>query len=219
MYALVHGLLVRATPAYRGLVREIEATVRGEMAGPGAAAAVPCSTGEWLAPIADLGAPWTLIDVDPGVLGRAARALGSPVRIVADLSLRLPIAPESQDLLLCVHALHVLPDQQAQLARFAVALRRGGVLVLVAFGVDEGVLGFAARVARGSGGWTMLSMLPWKLLDRLWTRRASYASATDIASTLRALGLDVVSCRPVFAGTSSITVARRPAPVAEGQVT
>lgn len=211
MYALVHTLLVRLVPAYRRLVRAIEEAVRSVQSVPGALAAVPCSTGEWVRRLADLGRPWTLLDVSQRAVRRAARGLVRPVPITADLSNGLPIPEGSQDVVLCVHALHVLPRQAFQLRRFADRLKPGGALVLVTFDRDETVGVFAGRVRVDHGLATMLSVLPWKVLDRLWTGQACYPDGGELDAALQTAGLDVVSSRPVFAGTSTLRVARRAA--------
>ena len=210
MYARVHSSLVRLVPSYRRLIEAIEATVRREQPAPGPLAAIPCSTGEWVRPLADLGRPWTLVDVSPASLAWASRGLPGCEGLVVDLAGELPLPPGSQDLVLCVHALHVLPEPARQLERFADLLGPGGVLVLVTFDADETVAGFARRVRRDHGRRVALSMLPWKVLDRLWTGPARYDAATELERALEAAGLEVRVRLPVFAGTSTLRVARAP---------
>jgi SAM-dependent methyltransferase len=172
---------------------------------------VPCSTGEWVRGLDELGQPWTLVDRKQSIALRAARGLTWAVPITADLGNGLPIKNGSQDLLLCVHALYVLRDQAFQLRRFADRLKPGGALVLVTFDRDETVGDFARRVRQGHGVATMLSMLPWKTLDRLWTPTwATYLDGAALDAALSEAGLEITSCRAVFAGTSTLRVARRP---------
>ena len=210
MYVHVHGLLVRFIPAYRRLVQSISRAARDAVDGPVAVAAVPCSTGEWLRPIADLGAPWTLVDISEPVMERAARGLEPAKRLVVDLADRLPIDAPPQGLIVCVHALHVLPDPAFQLRRLAALLQPGGSLLLVTFDRDEGIRAFVGRVRRGHGLATAVGMLPWKVLDRLWTGTTCYLSAAELRDALDAAGLVVHRSEAVFAGVSTLTVAGRP---------
>lgn len=205
LYALVHRALVRGVAAYRALTAVI-AEVVAALPTPEEAAAVPASTGDWVPPLS--GVQWTLIDCNNPALAMAQRRLPGCLPRRADLGEELPLPSGSQDLILCVHSLHALPDPPQQLRRFADRLAPGGHLVLVTFDGPETFRAFRARMRRQ--GTASFGMSVWKWLDVRITGTASYLPDAELCAVLTGCGLQAAAPpRSVFEGTSTLRVLQR----------
>ncbi|MGV8979131.1 MAG: class I SAM-dependent methyltransferase [Cellulomonas sp.] len=76
------------------------------------------------------------VDVSPGMLAVARRALPDAALIEADAR-SLPLPDASVDLITCVTGLHLIPDTRAVLDEWVRVLRPGGAVVTATFAVFD----------------------------------------------------------------------------------
>jgi ubiquinone/menaquinone biosynthesis C-methylase UbiE len=101
-----------------------------EMRRPTVAMDLGVGTGRYLGLLRKLGIPTTIgVDVSAGMLAVAKRRIGGAGLIRADLR-RLPVAPQSIDLVLAARSLCHVPDLSSALHGIAHSLRPGGTFVL-----------------------------------------------------------------------------------------
>ncbi|SHI34515.1 class I SAM-dependent methyltransferase [Wenxinia saemankumensis] len=223
-YATSYDLLSDHNPAYRALMEDFERFV-GSIERPEVVYDIGGGTGNYtrIAARAFPDSRVRLVEPDSGMIARAKEKMSDLPNVGYDQRpLEQVAATEEADLVVCVHALYTMPDQEERLRDLARLLRAGGILYLVDIGryLDlKDWRGYLFRQVAAKEGLLGALRIFWR--GREITRanteigRSQQAGtywtyeAGALARKAREAGLEVLRQDIVYRGYSDLVVCRK----------
>jgi ubiquinone/menaquinone biosynthesis C-methylase UbiE len=220
-YAKAYDLLSEHNPAYQAILQDFEAFL-ATIETPQLIYDIGGGTGNYteIAARAFPGSEIRLMEPDAGMIASAQSKLGTQGNIKYDaLALENVNAPGTADLVICVHALYAMPDQEQRLSDLRRLLRPGGWLYLVDLGrymnvadwrsylfssikKEHGLVGALRIFWQGREiAKQNKSILKAQTNGVYWTH-----TEAEIASAATAAGLEIVRQQTVYRGYSDLLV-------------
>ncbi|MGP1356640.1 class I SAM-dependent methyltransferase [Roseicyclus sp.] len=222
-YATAYDLLSEHNPAYQEILRDFEAFL-ATIEPPHRVWDIGGGTGNYSEILARTfpGSEIRFVEPDGGMIRRAQQKLSAFRNISFDSrALEEVDEPGTADLVVCVHALYAMPEQERRLADLHRLLRPGGLLYLVDLGRDmnvsdwrgyifshlkkkHGVLGALRIIWQGREiAKQNNAILKAQKSGVYWTH-----TEAEIASAATAAGFQIVRQEPVYRGYSDLLVCR-----------
>jgi ubiquinone/menaquinone biosynthesis C-methylase UbiE len=222
-YAAAYDLLSEYNPAYRDLLAGFEAFL-ATIEPPKLIYDIGAGTGNYTSILARTfpESEIRVVEPDDGMIRLARSKLASQENITFESTAFEDVtASGTADLVVCVHALYAMPDQESRLADLRRLLRPGGLLYLVDLGREMNVPDWRrylfAEIRKRHG------LL--KAFRVFWQGRAIASanktifeaqqsgvywthSSDQIASAVRAAGFEILRQHPVYRGYSDLLVCR-----------
>jgi ubiquinone/menaquinone biosynthesis C-methylase UbiE len=222
-YATAYDLLSEHNPAYQALVRGFESFL-ATIEPPRLVYDIGGGTGNYTEVVARAfpDAEIRFVEPDAGMIRRAQSKLAGHRAISFDSRALEEIdQPGTADLVVCVHALYAMPEQERRLADLRRLLRPGGLLYLVDLGREmnvpdwRGYIFTHLRKERGTLGALRIiwqgreiakqnnAILKAQKTGVYWTH-----TEAEITSAATAAGFQIVRQEPVYRGYSDLLVCR-----------
>lgn len=226
-YATAYDLLSEHNPAYRELLadfREFLTTIEA----PRLVYDIGGGTGNYTAIAADSfpDSEIRLVEPDVGMAGVARAKLAARGNVRFETRAFEDIEPTgTADLVICVHALYAMPDQERRLGDLRRLLRPGGLLYLVDLGRDMNVSDWRrylfGQISKKHGVLNAIRVF-WRgreiakanrtILEAQKTGVYWTHSAQEIASAVSAAGFEILRQKPVYRGYSDLLICRASQP-------
>ncbi|MBF9060108.1 methyltransferase domain-containing protein [Rhodobacterales bacterium HKCCSP123] len=222
-YATAYDLLSEHNPAYRELLSDFRAFLTSIKA-PGLVYDIGGGTGNY-AEIVARSFPESeirFVEPDPGMVRVAQAKLATRGNIRFETRSLEDLSPAgTADLVICVHALYAMPNQQRRLADLRRLLRPGGLLYLVDLGREMNLSDWRrylfTEISRKHGVRNAIRVF-WRGRPIARANRAILEaqrhgiywthSGEEIATSVRAAGFEILRQLPVYRGYSDLLVCR-----------
>ncbi|WP_299350802.1 class I SAM-dependent methyltransferase [uncultured Shimia sp.] len=222
-YATAYDLLSEHNPAYQALLHEFEAFL-ATIETPQSIYDIGGGTGNYteIAARACPDSEIRLIEPDPHMIEAAQAKLAAHRNIIYDnRALEAVGASSTADLIVCVHALYAMPEQEQRLKDMRRLLSPGGWLYLVDLGRYMNVADWRSYLfssLRKEQGLAGALRVFWQGREIATQNKAIYEaqktgvywthSEAEIVSLVTETGFEVIKHKPVYRGYSDLLVCR-----------
>jgi len=223
-YATAYDLLSLHNPAYRELLDHFRSFL-GEIDGPELIYDIGGGTGNFTEIAAKLcpDSQIRLIEPDPGMIEIAKSKLSTRADIIFDTRAMQEIGSlEKADLVVCVHALYAMTNQEERLRDLAGLLRPGGMLFLIDLGRELDLTNwrkFLFRYLFATYGLLGAASIIWQGREiarqnrfiRNAQKNGLYWTYDEgkLAGKIAEAGFEILRTQPTYLGYSDLVVAKR----------